>query len=56
MSSTLVKIWALCQILLLRHIVGEFDFDLISCDDDLIYPDSYVDDFLKYKEITQDAS
>ena len=35
---------------LLRHIVGEFDFDLISCDDDLIYPDSYVDDFLKYKE------
>ena len=34
----------------LKHVVEEFDFDLISCDDDLVYPKGYVDDFLKYKE------
>jgi hypothetical protein len=28
---------------------GRIDFDLISCDDDLIYPPNYVQDFLKFK-------
>ena len=34
---------------LLRN-TGDVDYDIISCDDDLIYPPTYVQDFLKYKE------
>lgn len=34
---------------LLRN-TGDVDYDIISCDDDLIYPSTYVQDFLRYKK------